>query len=258
MHIIPLLNDFLRHIELERNLSHHTVSQYARDLNHWLFFFEMHNIPLDTDAVTVQIMRHWLQNQAESGRQPPTINRSLCCIRTFWKFLRRFHNLEHDPMSALVGPIAVKLLPETLKQSEVMALYQACDLNHYQFHQVSDRAIIAILACLGLRRQELIDIRVEDFNSENKTLLVRSLKRGRKINPADTYTLRVKNHEKLHAIVLVATYLCTQPHHQVQTWPDSCIKTIVSIPDTSLNFSRPIRCKVDFTVNQIIAPASRR
>ena len=98
MQIIPLLNDFLRHIELERNLSHHTVSQYARDLNHWLLFFEMHNIPLDTDAVTVQIMRHWLQNLAEAGRQPPTINRSLCSItseRYLYNGITRCRTLNH-------------------------------------------------------------------------------------------------------------------------------------------------------------------
>ena len=54
MQIMPLLDDCLRHIELERDLSHHTVAQYARDLDHWLVCLEVNGVPPDTDAITVQ------------------------------------------------------------------------------------------------------------------------------------------------------------------------------------------------------------
>jgi len=50
MILTPLLDDFLRHIEHERNLSSHTVSQYASDLKHWLADLERNHVPLDTLA----------------------------------------------------------------------------------------------------------------------------------------------------------------------------------------------------------------
>ncbi len=174
-----LLDDFLRHIQFERNLSHHTTSQYRRDLNEWLKYLEHVSVPADTEAITTPVMRRWLQDMAESGRRPPTVTRKLCCLRSFWKFVRRYHEVEHDPMSTLIAPKTDRKLPETLKQSEVMRLFQACDENHYRVHRIGDKAIIAVLACLGLRRQELIDMRVEDLNVEERTLLVRSAKRGR-------------------------------------------------------------------------------
>jgi len=179
MILTPLLDDFIRHIQFERNLSPHTVAQYSRDLKHWVQDLERQDVSLDTDAITVSVMRGWLQQMADSGRRPPTITRKLCCIRSFWKFVRRYHEVEHDPMSTLLAPKHDKKLPDTLKRSEVTRLFQACDQSHYRFHRVGDRAIIAVLACLGLRRQELIDARLEDFNAENRTLLVRSAKRGR-------------------------------------------------------------------------------
>lgn len=179
MQIGLLLTDFLRHIELERNLSRSTVTQYARDLNHWIAYLEVSGVEPDTDAITVQVMRRWLQDMAESGRQPPTINRNLSAVRSFWKFARHYHGVEHDPVSPLVSPIAQRRLPETLKRSEVMRLFEACDLSHYHYHRLCDRAVVAVLACLGLRRQELIDIQVRDYDPENRTLLVRTAKRGR-------------------------------------------------------------------------------
>lgn len=179
MTLTPLLDDFVRHIQFERNLSPHTVAQYTRDLKHWVQDLERQGVSPTTDAITVQVMRRWLQEMADSGRQPPTITRKLCCIRSFWRFARRYHDVEHDPMSTLLAPKHDKKLPDTLRRSEVMQLFQACDQSHYRFHRVGDKAIIAVLACLGLRRQELIDARLEDFNAENRTLLVRSAKRGR-------------------------------------------------------------------------------
>jgi site-specific recombinase XerD len=40
MDLIALLDDFLRHVEYERNLSSHTTSQYSRDLREWLRYLE--------------------------------------------------------------------------------------------------------------------------------------------------------------------------------------------------------------------------
>ena len=179
MNLYPLLDDFLRHIRFERNLSHHTTSQYRRDLSEWLKYLEHVSVPADTEAITTPVMRRWLQDMAESGRRPPTVTRKLCCLRSFWKFLRRYHEIEHDPMSTLIAPKIDRKLPETLKRSEVVRLFEACEESHYRVHRVGDKAIIAVLSCLGLRRQELIDVRIQDFNVENRTLLVRSAKRGR-------------------------------------------------------------------------------
>jgi len=38
MELQTLVDDFIRHISLERNLSGHTVDQYTRDLQHWSRF----------------------------------------------------------------------------------------------------------------------------------------------------------------------------------------------------------------------------
>lgn len=101
MNLGPLLDDFLRHVEYERNLSSHTTSQYGRDLREWLRYLDGKDIPPDTDAITVQVMRRWMQDMAESGRRTPTVTRKLCCLRSFWKLARRYHDIEHDPMSTL-------------------------------------------------------------------------------------------------------------------------------------------------------------
>ena len=81
--------------------------------------------------------------------------------------------------AAVTAPRVPHRLPQTLTHTEVYKLMEACEASYFRLHRVRDRCIIGLLACLGLRRQELMDLRVEDWDATERVLRVRSGKGDR-------------------------------------------------------------------------------
>ena len=107
MGLSPLVQDFIRHIDVERNLSHHTVEQYTRDLRRWLRYLEENQVELDTDRVDVHHVRSFVRELSSSGLSPRTVTRILACLRSFYTFVCRFHGVPQNPAAA-VPPVLPK------------------------------------------------------------------------------------------------------------------------------------------------------
>ncbi len=174
MDLQVLAHDFLRHIDLERNLSHHTVTQYGRDIKRLLAHLQGEGVAADTDCVTVEHLRGFVRGLSSAGLSPSTIARIITCIRSLYTFGCRYHALPANPAAATVSPKVAHKLPEALTASEVARLLEACDDNHFRIYRVRDKCIVALLACLGLRRQELIDLELRDWDAGARTLRVRT------------------------------------------------------------------------------------
>jgi len=177
---IPLLvDDYLRHIDLERNLSHHTVDQYTRDLRRWIRYLEENDVTLDTDRVDVHHIRSFVRDLSSSGLSPRTVARKLACLKSFCTFACRFHQVEQNPASGVGYPKFPQRLPDVLTHSEVARLLDACSDNYFRVYRVRDKAMLAVLACLGLRRQELMGLTLDDWDAEERTVRIREAKNGR-------------------------------------------------------------------------------
>lgn len=179
MELCPLVDDFVRHISLERGLSHNTIDQYDRDLKRWLRFLDENGIPPDTDHVGVIHIRNFIQTLSLSQLAPRTIMRYLACLRSFFTFVCRYHGLPSNPAEAVESPKLPDTLPRLLTHTEVARLLDACEQNYFRLYRVRDRRIVAVLACLGLRRQELMDLRLEDWDAEERMAMVRAGKGSR-------------------------------------------------------------------------------
>jgi len=179
MELCLLAEDFIRHIHLERGLSHNTVDQYDRDLKRWLRFLEENGVPPDTDHVGVIHIRNFVQSLSLARRAPRTIMRYLSCLRAFYTFVCRYHGLAENPAAAVESPKLPDTLPRLLSGTEVARMLDACDQSYFRLYRVRDRCIVAVLACLGLRRQELMDLRLEDWDAEERVVMVRAGKGSR-------------------------------------------------------------------------------
>jgi integrase/recombinase XerC len=175
MKLTVLVDDFSRYITYERQLSHHTVEQYARDLKRWMTWLEENDLPLDTDDLDVSHLRGYVQYlSGERKVSAVTVKRKLACLRSFYKFCCQYHDVVSNPAAAVATPKVPERLPNVLTDSEVARMLDACDHNYFSLYRVRDRAILSVLCTLGMRRQELMDIRLEDWDAEERTLRIKS------------------------------------------------------------------------------------
>jgi integrase/recombinase XerD len=151
---------FLEHLAVERGLSRHTLTSYARDLT---YFAEHCGEQGVTQAARIdeECVTSFARALGSShGLQPPSVARALAAVRTFLKFLAGEGVLAADP-SALVGsPKLWRRLPNVLSQEQADALVEAPDRPEWRDGRLSwrDHAILELLYSSGLRVSELCEM----------------------------------------------------------------------------------------------------
>jgi len=175
-----LIERFIRHLGVERNLSPHTVAAYRRDLAGFAAFLtEDLEWPEREERLVGRIdhlvLRRYLALLHGRCRRS-TIGRKLAALRTFFRYLVREGVLTLNPGELVGTPRAEKYLPRTLSVDEAFALVEKevkSDLL-----ALRDRAIMETLYSCGLRIGELTALDVASLDLEAG--LVRVVGKGRK------------------------------------------------------------------------------
>jgi len=168
------LDAFLRHLEVERRLSAHTVDAYARDLQMLAAFASAQGHPPERLG-RAEIEAFVRQLMAE-GRAPRSVARVVASVRSFYRYLVVHGDLDASPAHLVRAPRAIRTLPRFLSAEEVEALVAAPDVRSPR--GVRDRAMIELLYATGLRVSELVALRPADVNLDDG--LLKTVGKGRK------------------------------------------------------------------------------
>jgi len=113
---------------------------------------------------------------------PATVNRTLSALRGVLKEAWRLGQMTAEAYQRAVDikNINAQTVPagRELSQGELLALVEACKSDR-RLTGIRDAAILGLLYTCGLRRAELVSLRVEDFDPESGKLIVR-VGKGRK------------------------------------------------------------------------------
>jgi integrase/recombinase XerC len=171
------LAEFLRHLELEKNTSAHTVKSYREDLTQALAFFKDRlGRDVTPGDLSPRLLRAFLAWLPEQGYERTTIARRLAAVRSWCKFLCRQGVLQTNPALGLRGPRQEKKLPHFLQKEEVLRLLTAPPEDDPL--GLRDRAILETLYSAGLRVSELIGLNLEDVDLGEGLATIRG--KGRK------------------------------------------------------------------------------
>lgn len=164
------VQEFLRHLRNERNLSPHTVRAYEGDLLRFAAFQggEMGLVERPPD---LPAMRRFLAELQKGGYQRASIARLLACLRTFYDYFLRDNRIGLNPVRAVRTPRLEKKLPGVLDEDEVKRLLEA--VSGDGFSDLRDRAVLETLYGGGLRVSELAGLDLGDVQLEEGTALVR-------------------------------------------------------------------------------------
>jgi integrase/recombinase XerC len=155
-----LIEEFLRHLSLERRLSSHTVQAYHADLRGLATFLARAGEAVPT--ATHALLRRWLAHLATRGYARSSIARKAASARAFYGFLVRRGVVRRNPAALLSAPKVPMLLPAVLKAGEADALVEAPAEDDPW--ALRDRAILELLYASGLRVSELCGLDLEDVD----------------------------------------------------------------------------------------------
>jgi len=165
---------YLRHLEVERRLSPHTLQGYGRDLNRLRAFARQEGREITSmDRARLEAL---VRDAMAGGLSPSSTGRLVAAVRGLYRYLRRCGDVQENPADDLHAPRAFVSLPRFLSAEEVDALLDAPDVSTPG--GLRDRALIEVLYATGLRVSELVGLRLADVRIDQG--YVQCLGKGRK------------------------------------------------------------------------------
>ncbi|MEZ5286294.1 MAG: tyrosine recombinase XerC [Vicinamibacterales bacterium] len=172
------LKAFLDFLELNRNLSAHTVRAYESDVSQYLAWLAADRgvriSGLSTRDLDGTGLRSWVASLNKADQARATVARKLSGVRAFVDYLRREEVIDADPTTAAVAPRLDKTIPVHLTEAEMTALLEGIDTATPLGRR--DRAMFELFYASGLRLSELVGVDVEDVDLGSR--LVRVLGKG--------------------------------------------------------------------------------
>ncbi len=157
---------------VERRLSPHTLSAYARDLAALLERMAVAGLR-DWQRLDQARLRSFVAAEHRCGLAPRSVQRLLSAWRSFLRHLVASGSIASDPSAGLRAPKAPRRLPQVLDPDETTRLVEVpVDGALGQ----RDRAMLELFYSSGLRLAELCQLRWADLDLEDG--LVRVLGKG--------------------------------------------------------------------------------
>ena len=165
--------EFLRHLDVERQGSAHTLDAYRRDLaalQAWADRQGQDLVALDGSA-----LRAFVAAEHRRGLSPKSLQRRLSACRSLYRWLLKQGRIAASPAEAVRAPRAPRKLPQVLDVDEAVQLVEvATDAPLGR----RDRALLELFYSSGLRLSEACALKWRDLDFEQG--LVSVLGKGNK------------------------------------------------------------------------------
>lgn len=194
------VEEFLRHLAKERDVSPLTVKAYGRDLSDFsAFMTERAGAEswawADVDRLT---MRAFLAHLSRRGLAKRSIVRTLSAVRSFFRYLHRNEMVEVNPARAVTAPRLEKHLPGYLDRAQIDLLFQMAEVRAWEgnFVDVRNLAILELFYSTGMRLSELQGLSRGDVDLVSQQVKVRGKGRKERIVPiGDHAVTALRNYE---------------------------------------------------------------
>lgn len=183
-----VLQRFLEHLRVERDLSPHSLRAYAGDVRDLFRFLAPEGQdplegPFEPRTLDRAGLRRFLARLKARGLAQTSIQRRLMGLRTFWRWLRQAGLVEEDPTRQVRSPPRPRRLPRVLREEEVDRLIGSPD-EREERSPLRDRALLETLYGAGLRIAELAGMDLDDLIAgEHPVLRVRGKGRKERLAP---------------------------------------------------------------------------
>lgn len=173
------IDEFLAHLEHERNASPHTVAAYGRDLGQLLAYLEETHV--GWKAADNVALRGFLARLYEGRRKKTSIGRKLAAVRSFYDYAVRRKWVEANPARALATPRADKRVPTFLSEDEMARFLDLPSSDRAL--DIRDRALLELLYASGIRVSELVAIDLADVGFAERLVRVRGKGKKERLVP---------------------------------------------------------------------------
>ncbi len=162
---------FTDYLQLEKKYSPHTITAYLKDLEDFnKFASEEYEYP-NIIQIDYSVIRRWIVHLVDSGVSNRSVNRKISSLKTFYKFLLKTSQIEASPLSNHRALKTSKKIQVPFSENEIETVLELLEVD-ISFEGHRNKLIIELFYSSGIRRAELINIKLNDVFYSQKTLKV--------------------------------------------------------------------------------------
>lgn len=161
---------FKDYLQLEKNYSLHTVTAYLDDLGFFEAFLKKEFEQKNLKEVNYSQIRSWIVSLVDAGISNTSINRKIASLKAYYKFLLKTKQIAGSPLlkhKALKTPKKIQIPFSEKELDDVLNQIQYPD----GFEGVRDKLIIDLFYTTGIRRTELIHLKISNLNESTLKVL---------------------------------------------------------------------------------------
>ncbi len=176
------LTAFISYLELEKNYSRHTINAYETDVNTFAEFCSVQYDVRSIDNVDYNLVRNWIVSLVDKGISNRSINRKISSLRAYYKFLQKINQITETPLAKHKALKTNKKIEVPFSEKEMEEILSEIPFEN-NFEGRRDKLIIELLYATGIRRAELVNLKLVDLNSASGTIKVLGKRNKERILP---------------------------------------------------------------------------
>jgi integrase/recombinase XerC len=177
MKLSKAIESFIHYLQVERGYSSNTVDTYITALNQFdEFLTEAFEADIDVSMLDSDDITPYLGYLHDRGLKKSSLRLKLAAVKSLFKYLFKKELIEKNPAAAVISPKTDKKLPNYLQLKEVKQLLDYFDTS--TFEGIRDKALVDIIYSCGLRISEVLEIKVNQIDKQERLLKV--LGKGKK------------------------------------------------------------------------------
>ncbi|MEZ4882655.1 MAG: tyrosine-type recombinase/integrase [Flavobacteriaceae bacterium] len=173
---------FTDYLQLEKKYSAHTVTAYLKDLEDFQKFASEEYKYSEIVNVNYSIVRSWIISLVDSGVSNRSVNRKISSLKTYYKFLLKTSQIEINPLAKHRALKTSKKIQVPFSEMEIENVIELLQTEN-TFEGLRDRLIVELFYSTGIRRAELINVKLNDVSFAQKTIKVLGKRNKERIIP---------------------------------------------------------------------------
>ena len=174
-------SQFIDYLQLEKKYSPHTLTAYKADLEAFSEFIFYEFEERDLSALHYAQIRNWIIRLVDQGVSNRSINRKISSLKAYYRFLQKTGDIEFSPLAKHKALKTAAKVQVPFSEAEITKVLEQIDTS--DFEGLRNRLIVELFYTTGMRRIELIEIKLQDVNITGKHLKVLGKRKKERIIP---------------------------------------------------------------------------
>lgn len=166
------IKKFLQYLQYEKKYSLKTIQSYQNDLLEFEKFYLSETNTTDISTANKVHLRAYLMNLSQSHLAERSINRKISSLKSYFKYLLKIGEIQSSPANSIKTLKQYNDVQIPFSEEELEKLFSSKELFSEDFEGVRDRLMLELFYQTGIRRIELIQLKDQDIDFEQKSMKI--------------------------------------------------------------------------------------